>query len=70
MCCARKSCGTSILLWEKQTVREVDNYQVLDTYVRPEDEQSPQNAFFQQEEASPRITAAVCYLLDEVFPNS
>lgn len=53
-----------------EKAREVDYYQLLDTYGRSEAHPFPQNAFYQQDRAPPHITCAFRSLLEEMFPNS
>ena len=50
-----------------ETVRGEDYYQLLDTYVRKESQNFPQNASFQQDGASPHTIHDALELLGDLF---
>ena len=56
--------------FNNETVRGEDYYLLLDTYVRNEKENFPQNAIYQHDGAPPHISTNVRHLLDELFPDS
>lgn len=50
-----------------ETVRDDDNNQMVETYIRPDAQQFPPSALFQQDGAPLYITCTVYSLLDEMF---